>query len=383
MKGIIIGAGIGGLTAAIALQKFDIDFEIFEAAPELKPLGAGIVMASNAMQVFKRLNIDRDIMAAGREVAEAYVTDEKFGVISGMKLKDEVVPIYGVGSYAVHRGRLQQALLGRIKDKTVHLNKRLMSISQSGDKVVVSFEDGSSYEADFAIGADGIKSMVRKCIFGETPFRYSGQTCWRGMADFTLSEDQRYTSYEMWGRKKGLRFGFVPTADREVYFFTTYFTERDGRDVQYTVKSEMLKHFASFGDLPRRLIEATPEEKIIRSDISDFIPLKKWWKGSIVLMGDAAHATTPNLGQGGCQAVEDAYVIAMCLKSESSIESAFEKYQSIRYEKAVYVVNTSWSFSRLTNVDNALGRWLRNSLLKLVPTKSAVRQLEKIFKLNY
>ena len=132
-----------------------------------------------------------------------------------------------------------------------------------------------------------------------------------------------------------------------------------------------------------QLIEATPEEKIIRSDISDFVPLTQWSKGNVALLGDAAHATTPNLGQGGCQAVEDAYVIALCLKEEKSIEKAFQRYQSIRYEKARYVVDTSWRFSELTNIGNPILQKLRNVLLKSLPERIALSALKKIFFLNY
>ncbi|HRI80274.1 MAG TPA: FAD-dependent monooxygenase [Cyclobacteriaceae bacterium] len=383
MKGIIIGAGIGGLTTAIALQKAGIDFEIMEAAPELKPVGAGIVMASNAMQVFKRLGIEQDIISAGQEVAEAYGTDEAFNVISGLRVKQVVVPIYGMGSYALHRGRLQQVLLSKLQGKTVQLNRRLSSVKQEGEGVFATFEDQITAEADFIIGADGIKSAVRKSLMGEIPYRYTGQTCWRGMADFSLPQAQRNISYEMWGRERGLRFGYVPTADNEVYYFTTYFTPANGRDEPGKVKQTLLKLYSRFGKWPAQLIEATPEDKIIRSDISDFIPLKQWSKGQIALMGDAAHATTPNLGQGGCQAVEDAFVIAQCLKEEKSVENAFQRYQAIRYEKAKYVVDTSWRFSELTNIKNPILQKLRNILLKSLPERMALSALKKIFYLNY
>ncbi len=313
MKAAIIGGGIGGLTTAIALKQAGIDFEIFESAPELKPVGAGIVMASNAMQVFQRLGIEKKIMDAGLELQEAYVVNQSFKVVSGMSVKKTITPIYGIGSYAIHRGRLQQTLLDEIGAHKINLNKRLLSLVQQPNKIDITFEDDTTTEADVVIGADGIKSMVRKNIFGEIPLRYSGQTCWRGMTKYTMPLDKKFNSYEMWGNQKGLRFGFVPTFENEIYYFTTFFTSPNGKDKPTQIKKNLLEIYSVFGDLPTQLIEATLEENIIRSDINDFAPINQWWKGNVALIGDAAHATTPNLGQGGCQAVEDAFVIAQCL----------------------------------------------------------------------
>jgi len=383
MKAAIIGAGIGGLTAAIALQQAGIEFEIYEAAPELKPVGAGIVMASNAMQVFQRMGIEKKMMEAGLEIIGAYCIDQNYKVISGLAIKEKVTSRFGIGSYAFHRGRLQQALLSEIPGNKIYLDKRLSSISQQSQKVELKFEDGSTAEADFVIGADGIKSAVRKNIFGDVLLRYSGQTCWRGMAKFTLPTEKQFNSYEMWGKQKGLRFGLVPTSENEVYYFTTYYTDRNGKDEPGQVKNKILKLYSVFGELPVQLIEATPEENIIRSDIYDFVPIKQWWKGRVALLGDAAHATTPNLGQGGCQAVEDGYIIGKCLKENSNPEKAFEQYQNIRYKKAVHVVNTSWNFGRLTNLGNPVMQSLRNGFLSMIPESTTIKQLDKILKLNY
>ena len=383
MKTAIIGGGIGGLTTAITLKQTGIDYEIFEATPELKPVGAGIVMAANAMQVLQRLGIEKKIMKAGLEINSAFVVDQSFQKISGFAVKEKIASRYGIGSYAIQRGRLQQVLMNEIDVNKIQLNKRLSSLVQHPNKVEIKFDDGTSTEADIVIGADGIKSAVRKNIFGEVPLRYSGQTCWRGMAKFSLPLDKRNNSYEMWGNQKGLRFGFVPTAENEVYYFTTYFTKPNGKDEPGQVKKNLLDIFSVFGAIPTQLIEATPEESIIRSDINDFVPIKQWWKGRVALIGDAAHATTPNLGQGGCQAVEDAFVLAKCLKENPSPEKAFEQYQSIRYQKAVYVVNTSWTFGKMTNIGNPILQWMRNGAMRMMPEATAIKQLDKILSLGY
>ena len=382
MKVTIIGAGIGGLTTAVALNKEGIDYEIFESAPELKPVGAGIVMASNAMQVFNRLGIDKKIVAAGLEINNAFGVDQNFSVISGLSVKDKVATRYGIGNYAFHRARLQQVLLAELDHSKIHLNKKFCSLQQSSNGVKLEFEGKTIINSDLVIGADGIKSAVRKSIFGEIPFRYSGQTCWRGMTKFELPEKLKNNSYEMWGNQRGLRFGFVPTAKDEVYYFTTYYTDANQQD-ESGVKNKIRNIYRVFGEVPAQLIEATDEENIIRSDINDFRPMEKWWEGRVALVGDAAHATTPNLGQGGCQAVEDACVIAKALKEESTIEAAFAKYQKVRFEKAVHVVNMSWRFGRMTNIGNPILRSIRNSVMRMIPESVTIKQLDKILKLNY
>jgi 2-polyprenyl-6-methoxyphenol hydroxylase-like FAD-dependent oxidoreductase len=245
------------------------------------------------------------------------------------------------------------------------------------------FEDGPPQTFDLIIGADGIKSNVRKSIFGELPLRYSGQTCWRGMTTFVLPSDKQNNSYEMWGKEKGLRFGFVPTAPDEVYYFTTFFTDASGKDEPGQVKEALLKKYSCFGSLAMQIIAATPEENIIRSDIFDLNPIPLWWKDRVALLGDAAHATTPNLGQGGCQAVEDGWVIAKCLKDSPSIKIAFEKYQGIRYEKALHVVRLSWRFGSMTNLGNPILQSLRNGLMRMMPESIAIKQLDKILRLDY
>lgn len=383
MKVVIIGGGIGGLCAAIALKQAGIDFEIFEAATELKPIGAGIVLASNAMQVFEKMGIEGKIMEAGHEIENAISVDQSFKPITSLKVKEKVTKKYGIGSYAIHRGVLQKILINELDINKIHLNKRLNSLVQTENKVHLKFEDGTAADADIVIGADGIKSAVRKSIFGEVPLRYSGQTCWRGIVKLSMTPEMKSNSYEIWGNEGGSRFGMVPISENEVYFFTTFLTEAGGKDEPRKVKRKLLSIYSDFGDVAQQIIEARLEENIIRSDIYDFKPIKKWWTGRVVLIGDAAHATTPNLGQGACQAVEDAFVLAECLKENSTHQNAFEQFQNIRFEKAAHVVNMSWTLGSLTNIKNPFLQLIRNGLMRMIPESVSIKQLDKILRINY
>lgn len=383
MKVVIIGGGIGGLCTAIALKQAGIDFEIYEAATELKPIGAGIVMASNAMQVFQKMGIEQKIIAAGYEIENAIGVDQSFKTITNLSVKEKVTKKYGIGSYAIHRGILQQILINELHHNKIHLNKRLKTLVQTENRVHLKFEDGCTTDADIVIGADGIRSAVRKSIMGEIPLRYSGQTCWRGISKLSLSAEMKSNSYEIWGNEGGSRFGMVPISDNEVYFFATFQTEAGGKDEVGKVKRKLLSIYSKFGDVPKQIIEARLEENIIRSDIYDFKPISQWWKGRVVLIGDAAHATTPNLGQGGCQAVEDAYVLAQCLKENSIPENAFKQFQNIRFEKAAHVVNLSWTLGSLTNIKNPFLQSMRNGLMRMIPESVSIKQLDKVLRLNY
>ena len=381
MKAIIIGGGIGGLTTAIALQQRGIDATVFEAAPEIKALGAGIVMASNAMQVLQRLGVAEKVKANGCAMKAARIANEKWSTIQEID-STYAVNKFGVGSYAIHRAALQKVLLEELPNQTVKLNHKVISVTQYQGKILVKFENGVEEEADIAIGADGIKSIVRQSIFGKTEYRYSGQTCWRATVDMPVPKELQDVAYELWGSKAGFRLGIVPISSNQIYFFCTVCSAAGETDDPAIVKEMLINKYSEFGDLASRILKATDTQKIIRTDLYDFAPVIKWYQGRVALIGDAAHATTPNLGQGGCQAVEDAYAIALSLAKHHQPEKAFELFQSIRYAKAKYVVDTSWQFGKITNLSPP---WIqiRNAAIRLIPASAAKKSSDKLFHLNY
>lgn len=382
MQIIIIGAGIGGLTTAIALLQKGFSVQIYEASKELQPVGAGIVLASNVLQIFERLNILTDIQVRGKMLDSMSVTDAKGKIIQKTDLK-KVAEKFGKGVLGIHRARLQAGLLANLPENIVHLNKKCISISQNKEKVTVSFEDGTKAEADICIGADGLRSVVRKHILGDFPLRYSGQTCWRGIANMTLPSPYNGNAYEMWGSHGGLRMGFLEITAGEIYFFAVQKTTANGTDNAAERKEMLLKMYADFPPVVKEIIQNTPLEKIVRHDITDLQPITKWHEERTVLIGDAAHATTPNMGQGGAQAIEDAWVIADCLAKYPNYAEAFAKFQEIRYEKAVWIVNNSATLGKMTNISGKFLTELRNFVLRLVPNSIAEKQAEKIYKLNF
>lgn len=382
MNGIIIGGGIGGLTAAIALRQRGILVTVYEAAPELKSVGAGIIMATNAMIILQRLGLAEKIQSNGYELNDVQIADANWRTIQKIN-SHYAQKKYGLGSYAIHRAALQQILYEELPEDVVLMNHRVEHVSQTEDKVHVKFTNGNEAEADFLIGADGIKSVVRQFLFGNTKYRYSGQTCWRATVDTTIPKRVEKSSHELWGSKAGLRLGIVPLNPNQLYIYATVCSTAGGKDDLTTIRKNLIQQFSEFGNYSTQLLEATDLHKIIRTDIYDFAPIKKWYKGRIALIGDAAHATTPNLGQGGCQAIEDGYVIAQSLARHQQPDKAFETFQSIRYAKAKYVVNTSWWLGQLTNLSSPLLINIRNAAIRLIPSFANKKIADKLYQLNY
>lgn len=396
MKIAIIGGGIGGLTTAIALQRKGFtDITVYEAAPEIQNIGAGILLASNAMTIFERLNIAEQIKAEGNVLESVCIANHQGEVLSKVDFS-KIIKRFGNGTVSIHRGKLQQILLENLNKNTVTVGKRLKSIGNTEGgrnpdsfrkeaKTQLFFEDETTAEADIIIGADGIHSPVRKHLFGEIPIRYSGQTCWRGIAKMQL--DNPKASVEMWGKRGGLRACVSQVSETEVYWYITM-KHAEGLKLNETeTKPYLLNLGSEFNSHIQKAVQLTDNQHVLHNDLSDFKPIKTWYKDNIVLIGDAAHATTPNLGQGACQAIEDAFSLANCLKTTfspqnrdaSTVKDAFLQFQNARIKKATFVVNTSYQIGQLNNIGGFIGYRLRNALMKLAPTSVAEKQFDYLF----
>lgn len=373
MKIAIIGGGIGGLTTALALQKNNLDVTIYESAPEIKPVGAGIIMANNAMQVFDKLGIRHKIEKAGHKISTIKITNPQLKILSDVQL-NAFESKYGVCNIAIHRGDLQMILAEEIGFGNIKLSKRLSKIEQ-GNGYQLTFEDGTIANADAVIGADGIKSVVRQQILNIGKLRSARQKCWRGVGEFDWTEKYNHQAYEAWG--KGMRFGFVRINDQQVYWYAVV-NENLVKD-----PNNLTELFAQFNPEIPRMISETPKEKIFVSDIIDLEPIYQWQKDRVCLIGDAAHATTPNMGQGACQAIEDAYVLGKLFGEGKNVDEVFTQYEKLRMKKAHYIVNTSSAIGKISHYENSLAVWLRNTLLKATPNSANEKQMEKVFDISY
>lgn len=367
----IIGAGIGGLTMALALQKTGYRVKIYESTSEIRPVGAGILMANNAMQIFDKLDVRKKIEKRGHKVSSIKITDAQLKHLSETEL-DRYEDKYGVFNVALHRSDLQQILAEEIGHENMELSKHLLKIEDK-DGFELTFADGTEMNCKIVIGADGINSTVRNQIFSTGTTRDSKQRCWRGVCKFDSDSKYNHKAYEAWG--KGKRFGFTKISDHKLYWYAVM--------NENLLTDDLESLFKEFHPDISDIIYRTDRENRMLHSITDLKPFTDWHQGKLCLIGDAAHATTPNMGQGACQAVEDAYVISRLLDEGKRIEEAFSEYGKIRLKKAHYIVNTSRLIGKVSHYENNIAVFLRNSALKMIPKLVASKQMDKVFDINY
>ncbi len=238
--------------------------------------------------------------------------------------------------------------------------------------MTAQFADGSQAVGDLLIGADGIHSVIRSQLFPEVRLRYSGYVAWRGVVDFPDGEVNDHTS-ESWG--SGGRFGIVPVGQGRVYWFATANLPEGFKPAPAERKAMLHERFRDWHTPIPALIEATPADKILYNDILDFPPLTCWSLGRVTLLGDAVHPTTPNLGQGACQAIESSLILARCLANAGDLRTALDRYAAERMRRTAWITNQSWQLGRLAQIENPLLCALRNVALRLTPARVMLAQL--------
>lgn len=359
-KILIAGGGIGGLTAAIALRRSGFDVEVFERAPELRPLGAGIVLAANAMRALARIGAAERVGAVGQPVHALAILEASGRPITSSDFAP-VERALGAPTLTFHRAELHEALLSKLGDGVVRLGAEVVSFEQDGEGVRVRLSTGATSHGAALIGADGLHSNVRRQLFGDTPLVYSGQTSWRGVTppgDFV----PKGSNSESWG--PGRRFGMVSLKGGRVYWFAVNEEPAGGSDAPGEVRASLLRKYAGWHAPIREVIEATLEPAIVRTDIQDREPLSKWTVGRVTLLGDAAHPMTPNMGQGGCQAIVDAVALGEELAHGDAVSAALARYEARRLARTRAVVLQSRRMGELAHWRNPLARAVRNAGLK-------------------
>jgi len=377
---IVIGGGIGGLATAVAFGRKDWDVSVHEAAPELHPIGKGIWVPINAMQVLGRLGLAERVSDTGWPLQSVELRTTSGTLLSIMEL-NELRAKYGYTIVSIRRAELVEILSNALQPGILRLGSQFTHLTQESTRVRVHFKDGSEETADLLVGADGIDSRVREQLFPQVTLRYCGQTCFRGISEICLPRVLASTCREIWGGRN--RFGFSAVGPGHVYWFAPQLSPPGVEDSLDLRMERLLDSYRRFPDPIADILAAAKVEETIRTDLFDFSPISGWSKHNVVLLGDAAHAMTPNLGQGGAQAVEDAYVLAEQCGRATSIADALRHYESIRMPKAKWIVKTSWNLGQVSHWQNRTARWGRDAALRWTPSSIQQKQLDRLYSLNY
>ena len=362
-KVVIIGGGIGGLCAAIALQQNGFEVSVCEKVEKLGAVGAGLTLWTNAVKVLRAIGVADQVIGAGSIVSRSYIRISNGDILHDARM-GEFEEKYGEPVVAIHRSVLHEILINALKPHTLKLGVGFTKFEQDESKVTVQFDNGETDSADLLIGADGIHSGVRKQTFPNIQLRYSGYAAWRGVVE-TQDEVALGVTSESWG--VGARFGIVRVDRKRVYWFATSNQPAGEESTGEQRKAKLLSVFKDWHDPIPYLVNSTPADSILQNDISDIPPFASWSQGRVTLLGDSAHATTPNMGQGACMAIESAYVLSRSLKEAADTRSALRRYESERHARTAWDTNTSWTIGKGGQVGNPALCAIRNFLVKVAP----------------
>jgi FAD-dependent urate hydroxylase len=340
----------------------------------LKEAGAGLGVGSNALKAMRQLGLEEKLLQKSLVLSGMNLVNDQGRLIT---TTDSTKGNAGLESdnMTIHRADLLHLLADALRIDCVQTDKRCVGFTrQPEDRIMVRFHDGTSAEADGLIAADGIRSTIRHKLAPAVTPRYAGYTCWRAVvADVPDGMvDPVFTA--VWGSKG--RFGFAPLQGNRVYWFACLNAAPQHPAYAGFRTKELMQRFASYPAPIAELLERTDDEAVLHNDIHDLKPLDRFAYGSVVLVGDAAHATTPNLAQGAAQAMEDAIVLAHCLKAYPlSVEEAFCSFEQLRLARTRRVVETSWRLGKVAQLESKLLCSARNGLFRALPAWVSERQL--------
>jgi len=348
---VIVGGGIGGLTTAIALQRAGHRVRVVDQVRELRPAGAGISLWSNGVKVLNELGLGSRVADMGGTMERMAYADSTGAVLCDFSLSPLVQQV-GQRPYPVVRSQLQAMLLDAVGPGRVTLGARCTGVTEVTDGVVVHLDDGPDLAADVVVAADGTHSRLREHVVGRVvPRDYAGYVNWNGLVDADVRLASSGT-WQMWVGQ-GKRVSVMPVGDGRLYFFFDVpldIDEVEPRGEGPDAREQLAKHFAGWAPAVLHLIESLDPAATNRIPIHDHEPVDRMARGRVALLGDAAHSTAPDLGQGGCQAMEDALVLARYLTTTNvGVEDALARYDEERVDRTGEIMRRARTRARLTH----------------------------------
>jgi 2-polyprenyl-6-methoxyphenol hydroxylase-like FAD-dependent oxidoreductase len=374
-RALIVGGGIGGLTAAVALRRAGFDAVVLERAPELRELGAAISLWPNAVSVLRRLGLGETIETLATVQAEGGLRTWRGDRLADAPL-GRAADRFGAPRLLLHRASLQASLSGALDAGVLQLGSECCGVQQDANHATVALAGGRSERGDFVIGADGLHSMVRAHAFGEEPPRYSGYVSWRAVVPLDETLGGRIHLAESWGR--GSLFGINRLGGSQIFWYASAHASEDAGGSAFAEKAELLRRFGRWHDPIPELIDATAAEAIVRTRLYDRPPLARWSAGRMALLGDAAHPMLPHLAQGACQAIEDAAVLADELAGSRDVEGALAAYGKRRSQRAAMARRRSQQVASFAHLSNPIAVGLRTLAFRSAFPSAFARGLSSV-----
>ncbi|MCM1984281.1 FAD-dependent oxidoreductase [Lyngbya confervoides] len=362
MQVIIIGAGIGGLTTAIALQQRGIAATVYERSPQLRTSGAGISLWPNASRLLQRLNLLEALLGQGEQILHTQICSSQGRPLTQLDLTTFPDP-----AFCIQRSVLLQTLAAALLPGTLHLDHDLTQVDRDHQQVTARFRQGQDVTADLLVAADGLHSTVRSQFWAGPAPQYQGYLAWRGVVrQQKISDWPSGLARQYWGA--GQRVGLLSMGGDQMYWFAALNHPSPQPNLDGLDKLTYLKRrFQHWHPHVQTILENTASADLLVHPIETSPPLQTWHQGRVLLLGDAAHAMTPNLGQGACMAIEDGVCLAQRLQSQRSLPAALVSYERQRRGRVRWVQRRSQRLGQVGQLEPPLLAHLRNLALALVP----------------
>ena len=326
----------------------------------------------NATRVLRNLGLLEDVLAHSGSSTHFHVQASNGAVLMNIALGEFDVP-----AICMRRSDLLSVLLAKLKPGSIRLGQTLARLEQSSDQARISFQSGLAAEHDAVIGADGIRSRVRSELFGHSDPIYRGYMVWRGVANYDGGAIMPGANSETWGA--GKRFGILNTGKSKFTWYAAVNVPSNNPDGPGGRKRDLLEAFTGWHEPIRDLIAATSDHEIMKNGAYDLVPLRRWGAGRVTLLGDAAHPCTPNLGQGGGMALEDAAVLAKCLSRETDLMAALRHYEDLRRHRTRHIQQRSRLMGEIAQWENRIVVAGRRAVTGLLPARWFEYNLRRVY----
>ncbi|MFI1739947.1 FAD-dependent monooxygenase [Streptomyces sioyaensis] len=371
MKVLVVGAGVGGLTTAVALRARGIDVEVFEEAPRTSTSGGGLGIAGNGTRVLSALGLDLPKAGVGRVCARFCLRTARGRLMREIPI-GSIADELGSPVVNVRRSDLVALLRDALADTPLHHDVKVTRYDRVGAGVSITCAAGRTYTGDVLVGADGIRSVVRELSTGGEPVREHGYICWIATAPFEHPRLPPGGAVHYWGT--GQRFGLIDIGHGRAYWWGTKNTP-SRRPLRWAGgKQQILDCFEGWADEVRQVISVTEDDAVVSVPAQDRPFLETWGTGPVTLVGDAAHPMLTSLSQGAGTAIEDGHALAHHLAAGPDPVTALRRYEAARRDRTRWLVSASRRLSRLEQLGHPLTAGLRNLVIRNMPSSVIRRQ---------